>query len=230
MKSFLQILFIAVLGLGLAAAPLSAQSWSKKKTLNGEGPMVKERLNIDGFTSIGLGMQATVYLTQGKEYSVQIEAQKNIIDALKKEVKDDSWNIGFDNNMRVRNYKKAKVWITMPTLEDVAIGGSGEIYGETPFLDLGNLKISIGGSGEIALAGDAKDVKLNIAGSGTIKTADLKATNAKVSIAGSGKTYIHIINDGDLNVSVAGSGKVFYKGDAKVKTSIAGSGSVSTIE
>lgn len=228
MKPLLQILSMLLLTAGLTTS-LTAQSWGNKTTINGEGPMVKERLNVEGFTSIGLGMQATVYLTQGSSYSVEIEAQKNIIDALKKEVDDDSWNIGFEDNIRVRNYKKATIWITMPTLQDVAIGGSGEIYGKTPFRNLGNMKISIAGSGEIELAGDAKDTKLSIAGSGTIKAKDLKVASAKISIAGSGNTYI-FVDDGDLDVSVAGSGKVFYKGRASIKTSIAGSGSVSTID
>lgn len=209
--------------------PLAAQSWGSKKTINGEGSLVKQPIDLDGFTAIGLGLQADVYLTQGDDYRVEIEAQQNIIDALEKEVENDQWNIGFGNNVRVRNYKKATIWITMPTLSGVAIGGSGNITGETPFKNMGDLKIAIGGSGDIKLAGDAKDVKLNIAGSGTIKAEDLKVANVKINIAGSGKTYIHV-DDGDMNVSIAGSGKVFYKGSARIKTSIAGSGSVSSIE
>ena len=209
--------------------PLAAQSWGNKKTIRGEGNLVKQTIDLAGFTAIALGIQADVYLTQGDDYRIEIEAQQNIIDALEKEVDDDQWNISFGNDVRVRDYEKATIWITMPTLSEVAIGGSGSITGETPFKGLGDIEISIGGSGDITLAGDAKDAELNIAGSGTIKAEDLKVDNVEISIAGSGKTYIHV-DDGAMEVSIAGSGKVYYKGKASVSTSIAGSGSVRSIE
>lgn len=229
MKKYTLYLAVFILSSALFPTDLDAQSWRGKKTLNGEGPLVKKTLNVDDFDAIGLGLRATVYLTQGNEYKVEIEAQQNIIDELNTEVERDSWNIGFDNHIRPKNYKEATIWITMPTLTSVSIGGSGDIIGETPFNNLGDLSISIGGSGNISLAGDAEDLKMSIAGSGKIKAEDLKVDNAKVSIAGSGTTYIHVDN-GDLNVSIAGSGKVFYKGRAGIKTSIAGSGSVSSME
>lgn len=229
MKKCTQWLAILILSIALLPTGADAQNWRGKKTLNGQGPLVKKTLDIDDFEAIGVGLRATVYLRQGSNYKVEIEAQQNIIDELNKDVKDGSWSIGFEENIRVRDYKKATVWITMPTIESMAIGGSGDIIGETPFNNLGNLSISIGGSGNISFSGDAQDLKMSIAGSGKIKAEDLKVDNAKVSIAGSGTTYIHVDN-GDLNVSIAGSGKVFYKGKAGVKTSIAGSGSVSSID
>lgn len=229
MKKFTQWLAVFILSIALLPTGADAQKWRSKKTINGEGPLVKKTLDVDNFESIGVGLRATVYLTQGSSYKVEIEAQQNIIDELNRDIRDGSWNIGFEDNVRARDYKKATVWITMPTIESMSIGGSGDIIGETPFNNLGDLSISIGGSGNVSFAGDAEDLKMSIAGSGKIKAEDLKVDNAKVSIAGSGTTYIHV-DDGDLNVSIAGSGKVFYKGKAGIKTSIAGSGSVSSIE
>lgn len=229
MKKCTQWLAILILSIALLPTGADAQNWRGKKTLNGEGPLVKKTLDVNNFESIGVGLRATVYLRQGSDYKVEIEAQQNIIDELNKDVKGGSWDIGFDEDIRVKEYKKATLWITMPTIESMAIGGSGDIIGETPFNNLGDLSISIGGSGNISFSGNAKDLKMSIAGSGKIKAEDLKVDNAKVSIAGSGTTYIHVDN-GDLNVSIAGSGKVFYKGKAGIKTSIAGSGSVSSID
>jgi len=213
--------------LGLVTTSLHAQKWNKK-SITGQGALVKQTLSVDDFQSIGVGLNATVYLTQGSRYKVEIEAQKNIIDALKKEVKDGSWNIGFGDKVNAKNYKKAKIWITMPTVRSLSIGGSGEIIGQTAFNNLDDLKLSIAGSGEIDLKGDAKACKLNIAGSGKINAKNLEMASAKVSIAGSGTTYVHV-KGGELNVSIAGSGSVFYNGSAKIKTSIAGSGSVQSL-
>ena len=206
-----------------------AQRWGKKRSISGEGPLVKKTLDIDGFTNIGLGLSGTLYLTQGNTYKVEIEAQQNIIDELNKEVKNDGWSIGFENGVNAKNYKKVTVWVTLPNVGKASIAGSGAIYSKGAFNNLGDLKLSIAGSGNIEFMGDADFVELNIAGSGKIDARDLKAADAKVSIAGSGTSYIHVDN-GDLKVSVAGSGNVYYKGKASIKTSIAGSGKVASIE
>ena len=224
-----KVVSLLLVGLFLIPATSHAQMWGKRKTITGQGALVKKTLSVSDFEKVGLGLNATLYVTQGNSYKVEIEAQENIINELNKEVEDGSWNIGFGDKVNARDYKKAKVWITMPTVKALSIGGSGEIIGQTPFTNLGDLKLSIAGSGDIEFAGDADDVKLNIAGSGTIKAEDLRVDNAKVSIAGSGTSYIHV-NNGDLDVSIAGSGKVYYKGKAGIKTSIAGSGKVSSIE
>lgn len=227
MKNAIQYPLLFIFCLLLTGVSLQGQRWGKK-TITGEGPLVKKTLAVKDFDSFGLGMNATVYVKQGRNFRVEIEAQKNIIDALELEVEDGAWNAGFGDDTKARNYKKAKIWITMPTVRSLAIGGTGEIIGESEFKDLGDLKLSIAGSGEIDFSGDAKDGKLSIAGSGTIRGENLKMDNAKVNIAGSGKTYLHM-NNGDLKVSIAGSGDVYYKGKANVSSSIAGSGRVKSM-
>ncbi|MBL7792744.1 MAG: DUF2807 domain-containing protein, partial [Saprospiraceae bacterium] len=120
----------------------SAQKWGYVK---GEGPVVKQELNLDDFHSIGLSISGTVYLSQGNTQKVVVEAQQNIIDLLKKEVKNGNWNIGFQKNGG--NYEKVKVWITVPTLKALSLAGSGDIITKTAFNGLDNLKMDIAGSG-----------------------------------------------------------------------------------
>lgn len=192
--------------------------------MTGQGATVKQTLSVSNFDALGLGINATVYLTQGS-HSVQIEAQKNIIDNIKTDVKDGSWNIEF--KQRVSNHTDITIHVSMPTVKALSIGGSGEILGKSSFNNLGNLAIAIGGSGTLELAGSAKDVEISIAGSGDVKTANLKANNCEVSIAGSGDAYIEVNNG--LDVSIAGSGDVHYKGNPKISSSIAGSGSVKSM-
>lgn len=208
----------------LLALPLQAQSsW---KTITGEGPVVKEELSLDDFHSIGLGIAGTVYITPGKTRKVVVEAQKNLIDNLKREVRNGSWNIGFHNN--VRHSSDVKIYITLPTVQALSIGGSGKIIATEPFYHLGDLSFSIGGSGNIEFSGEAKALKVSIGGSGHVKAGNLRVESSKVSIGGSGSCYVEV---GDrLDVSIAGSGSVHYKGRPKVNSSISGSGKVRTME
>jgi hypothetical protein len=189
--------------------------------LTGQGPVVKQELDLPAFRSIGLGASGTVYLYKGNTQKVEVEGQQNIIDALRKDVRNRSWNIGFDQ--RVRNYRKLVIHITLPTVEDLSIGGSGSIIAKDAF-DAGDMKMSIGGSGAIEFAGTAGDVMISIGGSGSVKAGDLKAANCRVSIGGSGSAFIEVADK--LDVSIAGSGNVHYKGRPVINSSVAGSGKV----
>lgn len=212
-----------MLSLILACTFLTFQIASAQK-ISGQGPTVKKTLSVNNFDALGLGISATVYVSQGS-HSVSIEAQQNIIDNIKTEVKNGSWNIDFDK--RVNGHSDITIHVSMPNIKALSIGGSGSIIGKSTFNNLGNLAIAIGGSGTVELAGSAKDVEISIAGSGDVKTAGLKANNCEVSIAGSGDAYIEV--NGGLDVSIAGSGDVHYKGAPKVSSSIAGSGSVKSM-
>ena len=193
--------------------------------ITGQGEIVKKKLNVDNFHSLGLGISATVYLTQGSSHSVEIEAQQNIIDNLELEVENGSWNI--EGKKRIKDYKAVVIHITMPTVKALSIGGSGKILGKSDFKNLEELKVSIGGSGEVSLAGSATTTSISIAGSGKVDVRQLGSASSKVSIAGSGDAFVDVKDK--LTVSIAGSGSVFYNGKPSVKTSVAGSGKVESL-
>lgn len=196
------------------------QSW-KKGSITGEGPTVKEEITLNAFEGIGLGVPGKVYVYKGSQ-KVVIEAQKNIIDNIKRNVSGGSWDIEFDK--KVRDFKDITIYITLPAVDELAVAGSGEIIGKDAFQGLGDLEMSIGGSGKIEFAGSAKDVEISIAGSGDVDASELSTQSCEVSIAGSGDCSVGV--DEKLDVSIAGSGDVRYSGNPRVSSSIAGSGSV----
>ncbi len=205
---------------------LTAQGQKYWGSITGEGPVVKEELSLDEFQSVGLGISGTIYLTPGKTQKVIVEGQKNLIDNLKQEVKNGSWNIAFDKN--VQGKTDMKFYITLPTVKTLAIGGSGKIISKEAFNGLGALKLAIGGSGNIEFAGTADSVEISIGGSGSVKAGELKVQTSKVSIGGSGNCYIEVGER--LDVSIGGSGSVHYKGRPRINSSIAGSGKLVTME
>ncbi len=227
------------LSLALAISTFSCEAqWSKIK---GEGSVVTKNLDIDDFKNLGLGISADVVLTQGSTQSVKIEAQQNIIDNIKTRVKGSTWSIGFHEN--ASNYKDITIYITVPTLESISIGGSGNITSTNKFdnsremdisiggsgdvsIDLSarDVDISIGGSGKVALKGDGEDLDISIGGSGDVMAYNFPVNSCSVSSAGSGDIELNVSDD--LNVSLVGSGDVTYKGNPKVKSSIVGSGDV----
>lgn len=215
-----------------------------KAQIVGEGASVTQKVDLQTITGIGLGIAADVYLTQGSKQEITIKAQKNIIEVIKKEVRNGSWNIEFDK--KVQNHDDIKIYITLATIKDLSIGGSGSIIGEEKFTNLGDLNLSIGGSGdiklnaeakdiscsiggsgEIELAGSGDDISISIGGSGDIEAFDMAVKNCDISASGSGD--INVNASEKLNVSLVGSGDVNYKGNPKVSSSIVGSGEVEKV-
>jgi len=226
-----------------AICNLTAQSWYSKG-IKGEGPVVSKTIDLEPIHSIGLGISGNVYVTQGNTQSIKIEGQQNIIDNIETKVKNGSWSIRFDRD--VKNYDRVKIYVTMPNVNNLSIGGSGDIISEGMFRNQGDVSLSIGGSGDIEFEVEGEDVKasiggsgeitlegsgdalsISIAGSGDVIAHEFPVEHCKVSTAGSGSCKVNASET--LNVSTVGSGDVYYKGKPSVKTSSVGSGSVSPL-
>ena len=216
-------LSLALLLVTIVSLPLQGQKWNRQ-SISGTGGMVTQTLDIDNFDKLGVALNAKVILTQGNTQSVTITGQQNIIDIIEKDVNGRSWDIGFPNKYKVKNYDRLTIKITMPSFRALGIAGSGEIETNGNFNRLGNVNMSIAGSGDISVSGSAEDIQLEISGSGSIDVAGLTSTDSQVGISGSGDCQVNL--GGKLDVSIAGSGSVRYKGSPSVSSSIAGSGSV----
>lgn len=219
-------LFFSVLFLSLMASFTAEAQWNKwGKGIKGEGPKVTKTLDLDEITGLGVSIGAKVHLTQGKKQKVEIKAQQNIIDLIDRDVRRGRWRIQLEKGTNLRNHDGIDIYITMPTIEELSVAGSGSIIGKTDFNDLDDIKVSIAGSGDVDLSGSGEDLEVSVAGSGDVDMVGFVVDNCEVSIAGSGDCEVNV--SGSLQVSIAGSGDVKYKGDPdKVKSSIAGSGDV----
>ncbi len=195
----------------LATAALFAQGSNRKTIETGE------------FSSIGLGLPVTVYVMKGA-HKVEVEGPAEAVGKMQIEVKKNNLNIERDEKLRSWKGEGVTVYVTMPNISGLSIGGSGDIVVKDDFKEMGDLGLYIGGSGNIKVAGMAKNVKVSIAGSGNVDASGLNANKCEVSIAGSGDAKVGEMQA--LDVSIAGSGSVGYKGNPEVSKSIAGSGDV----
>ena len=190
----------------------------------------KRTLSFENFDSISISNSADVFLSYGEEQSVVVSASETQFDKLNMEVKRGSLliknkkNRGNNNWNWRKNDKRLQVYITMPTIKEIAIAGSGDFVMEDEF-NLPSLDISIAGSGDVVLKkGSAEKFSVSIAGSGDVDS-NLETVSSEVSIAGSGD--VELIVEKRLEISIAGSGDVTYKGNPDhVDISSVGSGEV----
>ncbi|MCB0638253.1 MAG: DUF2807 domain-containing protein [Lewinella sp.] len=208
--------------------------------VNGAGPIVSEVITLPSFDAIIVDMAADVFLTQGDEQSVTIEAKANIIDEIERRVSGGVWRI--DTDRCVRDADQVTIYITVPDLRMVKISGSGDVVGENTFevgdmelnisgsgdIDLGliadDVDAKISGSGNIMLDGQADELHINISGSGEVRAFDLPVRESSVIISGSGDAEVTV--EESLTIRISGSGDVFYRGNPTLDISVSGSGDV----
>ncbi len=214
--------------------------------VTGEGDIVREEITLEALRGIHLAISAEVILTQGSPQKIVMEGQKNVLDNIKRDVRNGVWKIGQEKNMR--QVKKVTIHITMSVLEDIAVSGSGKVRTEGTFRNVGDLKTAVSGSGKLTLSVEARNIKSAISGSGSIELSgsahrldaavsgsgkilalDVLSEECKVAISGSGNARVHCTQA--IDSTIAGSGNVRYKGNPdKVKATVAGSGNITSID
>ena len=79
---YMTTLAVLTIALLLADAPLMAQQ------LRGNGNIQTQDRNVSGFEGINVGGGFTVELTQGNKESLRLEAEENLLDNNKKELRN----------------------------------------------------------------------------------------------------------------------------------------------
>ncbi|TAG11093.1 MAG: DUF2807 domain-containing protein [Sphingobacteriia bacterium] len=103
------------------------------------------------------------------------------------------------------------------------VSGSGNI--NLDFDRIAATSLAISGSGKIILKGKTDNLGIQISGSGGVDCAALIAKDVEVQISGSGTVNVHA--DETLEANISGSGNINYSGNAKnVTKHTAGSGKI----
>jgi hypothetical protein len=227
----------------IAAATMLGCSSCKK--INGEGPVETETRNISNFSGIHSAINGKINFRQSPVYSIEIIAQRNVIDMMETYKNGDELVIKFKNNRRVTSGTAVVVNISAPSLESVQLSGSGDVAmqgnvtaGQFNFVVSGSgsivadhlqvdntLTARVSGSGNLkAESGSAQKSDLIISGSGSIDLQGLRSDAVRAGISGSGSIRVHAAQT--LKADISGSGIVYYMGSPSVTSHISGSGRV----
>lgn len=220
----------------------SCDKWNLKG-IKGEGPVVSSDTEMNDVCGIILEIPASVYLTQGDEQSIKIEAQQNIIDNIIKSESNGALRLEFDED--VSRCEPIKVYMTIQNLALIDIRGSGEVNSDSEFDSEDDLDINISGSGDVYVDANANLVDLNISGSGDISLGtECEGINGTISgsgeiklsgncsnyadflISGSGDINAFDFTNKSLNITSYGSGKAKVNVSEQLKVKIVGSGDV----
>lgn len=236
------------LALGLII-PLAACSFSWNGDDEGSGAAASgsgttRTFQVADFNDIDLRGSDDVDVRVGTGFSVRAEGPSEQLDRLRIARDGDTLNIGRQNKTKIgwSNGAKVKIYVTLPRLTGASVLGSGNMVVDraeggafagkiagSGNLTIGALRVdkagfSIAGSGTARASGTARDLTIEMAGSGDIDGSKLQAQSAKVEMAGSGS--VRAIVNGPATVDMMGSGDVDLGPNSRCKTSKMGSGEV----
>ncbi len=205
------------------------------------GPLTEELRTEPPFHSIILEGSMDVFITQDTTYNIKVEAGEKVIDYIKTDVENGELVIRETSN-NIFNDKPIRVYVSVDSLEQIEINGSGnisasQVYGQLMKLDINgsgdmdmdvqahSIDLEIRGSGNVELLGNVDLLDIEVEGSGDVYSRYLYSNDCFIEIDGSGDATIHATDN--LDIEIDGSGDVYYYGNpTNVSTTINGSGDV----
>jgi hypothetical protein len=222
----LSFLFVA-LSLTLGSCVMNGWNYG----ISGNGNVVKETRDVTGFTGVHVSSGIDVYLSEGDQYEVVVEADENLIEVIETDLKGDMLVVGTDQ-VNIRRAEAKRVHVTLPHLKELKISSAGDCKGQTPF-HCGDLRLSISSAGDMSLEVEADRIVLDISSSvdakitgkanlldaslssaGDLDAYDLEARSVEVNVSSAGDARVFATEE--ISMSASSAGNIYYRGDPKV--------------
>lgn len=248
MRTFTKFLLIIFV---IAALTTACYVPSSPRLVRGSGNVIAEDRNVSGFDKIAVEGAGRVIITQGDRESLTIETDDNLMEYIRTEVKGDTLEIGFEDDV-VFSSGRGRVAldptegfvfrISVINLEaisvsgaadfemdkiktdsfDISLSGAGQVT--IADLDANSLNVLVSGAGDVNLAGRVDDQVIKLSGLGRFQAFDLESQEASIIISGAGGANVWVSEM--LDVTISGAGDVKYYGNPSVNPNISGVGRI----
>lgn len=199
--------------------------------IQGNRNVVSEDRKISSdFEGLKVSEGITVYLSQGNNVDLSVEADENIIDLLVTEIKGDVLHIYFDKN--VSRAKARNVYLTMNKIDEIKTSSGAHVRSEHELKSKTLvLKSSSGSSMKIELeaqeveghtssgadmriSGTAESFQGSASSGSQIHARDLTTDKSNVDVSSGAGIYIHV--EDELTAHASSGGHINYDGNPKV--------------
>jgi hypothetical protein len=218
--------------------------------------LVKQIKDVKNFNQISLRDFGNLYISQGTEESLVIEAEKETLEKIISEVKYGKLHLKIGKNWQDRirsNFTTSltrqtiNYYIVIKDLTQLEISGTSKVeispinidslalsLGGSADIDLENLQaehleVNLSGNGSIISKGNVSDQVIHITGTGNYQALELSSKIAKISINGTGSANVWVTDH--LEATIHGIGEIGYLGSPEVhKKVVGGIGQIKRIE
>ncbi|HEY8563330.1 MAG TPA: head GIN domain-containing protein [Pyrinomonadaceae bacterium] len=230
MKKIGFIFFIAAIIIGVTFANFF--SWGKASArifnfsvnfggVQGTGSLRSEKRNVAGFKSIEAGGIFEIEIVAQKEFSVEVEADDNLLQYIRTEVNGGTLEISTDKRISPKN--AIRVRIAAPDVESLRVSGASKL--SLTNLKNDSLRIEASGASKLIVDGVTKNLEIELSGASKIEAESLKAENVNVDASGASSASVNVA--ADLKADLSGASNVTYTGNPRnLEKSTSGASSV----
>lgn len=191
---------------GVLLLAISCVDGQYRKSISGNNNVTTEDRKTESFNGIKVSSGIDVYLKQGNDFSIKVEADENLHEYILTEVRDGILHVYTDANIR---YSERKVvYVTMKEINSLSTSSAGDIIGQTP-VKTDEMRLSASSAGDIKIELYAKKADVNISSSGDITiNGEADELEADLSSAGDLNANEFSVREADIRVSSAGNADV----------------------
>lgn len=216
----------------IIAGKMSLTSLSPMDAVEASGVINKETRNVDDFTGVSASAGIKVYLTQGAK-KVEVEADANIMEYVKTEVRNGTLRVGYKNNKGINNKSTTKVYVSTPEITNLGASSSGDIIGESALnvkditlqasssgdikieMSAGRVEAGVSSGGSIHLSGSGSFIDASASSGGNLYGYDFEVENADAGASSGGNVKLNVKNK--LEAGASSGGHIKYKGNASAR-------------
>ncbi len=217
MKKVGILVFIGAVVIGITVASVVGWGKSTAQVFNfkfdigktkGSGNISTENREVRDFKAIDVSGVFQVEVVAQKDFSVQVEADDNLLEFIRTEVNDGVLEIS--TTKRIKSSNGLKVRISAPDIEKLEVSGVAKVN----VSDLKNpvFHVDTSGASKIELAGVTDKLEIEVSGAAQIEAENLKARAATVDSSGASK--INIFATESVRADASGASKITYAGGA----------------
>ena len=209
--------------------------------VKGDGNVVKQERTIGSFNEIEVGGAFRVFLSQGNEEKLIVEADENLLDIITTEVRGNTLEIS--TNKDIRNYDALNIYLTFKEIEELDISGACKLSADNKLrfddLDLecsgasnvelkfsaNNLDMDFSGASDVELYGSADKVELEVSGASNLDAFEFETNYFDIDVSGASHAKIFVKEE--LSAEVSGAASLKYKGSPVITNhDVSGAGSM----
>lgn len=206
----------------------------------GNGVVVEETREItEEFTEVSASEGLEVFISQGSDFDIAVEADENIIDLIGTDIKNGKLKIHCVENI---GRATKKIFVTMPNVTGLYASSGAHLTTENKIksdkleidassgailnamVQANNMDIDASSGANISLEGNANEVYVDASSGSNVRANDLATSNANAD-ASSGANISIDVKD-NLTAEASSGGNISYKGDPTVQKNKSVSGSV----
>jgi hypothetical protein len=197
------------------------ESSTGSEPLLGSGITATETRAVPPFTSVELAGGNSVTILVGDTQSVVVQADDNLLANVTTTVENGRLVIATTGSFTTTT--PMSVALTMPSLEGLALSGSGSVAADG--IRASALAVALSGSGLVRATGSADRLDVTLPGTGDLELHGLHGQDVRATLSGSGRIVVTATET--LDASIPGTGSIVYSGNPFVTKSVTGTGTIS---